>query len=155
MSLPLLHSPSEILAALMTSMGLTVAPTSPPSQTSWQVYVDNEPTVPDNCVTVKDTTQQQDCRTQPDGESMVHEGIQIRVRAVDHPTGNAKARAIKKALEEQVLNNSLTLNNSAGTATYLVPCLVKTQLLGIGKDVPGSKRSLFTVNLLMPVRRVA
>ena len=83
-----------------------------------------------------------------DGELWQHWGFQVRVRAKDHPVGTAKVAAIRKCLAEQVYHNQVSL----GSSRYLVWCVAKISApMWINKDVPGSKRSIFTLNALAAI----
>jgi hypothetical protein len=151
MSLPFLHSPAEIVRALLIDLGLG---TDPSSNTDWPVYATGEPDgrgVVDAVLTVYDTTPTQDGRSMPDGEQVYHYGFQVRVRAADHPTGFVKASAIRLALNETVRRNTVTIS----TQRYLVHAASGVNLLTLGKDTPATKRSLFTVNGMVSITRKA
>lgn len=140
MSLPLLHSPAKVVAQLLTALNIGVP-----------VFATNEPTAPDACVTVYNTTPVADGRTMVDGEQQVHWGIQLRVRAADPATAFANAAALRDKLDTGVPYATVVI----APATYLVPCFAKTTLLDLGKAVPTSKRSVCTINCLVPLRRTA
>ncbi len=150
MSLPLLHSPADVLATLLVTLG---AATDPEAATlgDWPVYVDSEPPTPDDVLTVYDTTARTFGRSMIDGETLLHEGVQVRVRATDHTTGLIKARAIRQKLDEVVHLNNVTVDGT----DYLVWSVDTTSLLKLGKETPTSKRSLFTINGTCSIRRLA
>ena len=146
MSLPLLHSPAQILRVLLLELS---DGTSPSEDVDWPIYVSAEPDQPDNCITLYDTTPQDDGRAMFDGETWHHHGIQVRVRATDHPTGWVKAEALHTSLDEDIYRNTVTLD----AATYTVSGVYKTLLLILGKDSPRTKRSLFTINCFTSITR--
>lgn len=149
MSLPLLHSAADILRALVIDLGLGA---DPDLGGAWPVYVASEPSMPDNCVTLTDTTPQYDMRAMIDGETSFHLAWQVRVRGADHPTGQNKIDAIRVGLDEQIYANKLTL----GSAVYIVYNVAKSGgVLYLGTDVPNSKRSLFTLNGYVALRRLS
>lgn len=150
MPLALTHSPADILRRLIVEMGLGGDPDVLPLP-AWPAYVAGEPNVPDACLTLYDTTPVRDGRTLPDGETLSHYGVQIRIRSVDHPAGWAKASTIRKALDEDLDGAVLTI---AGKM-YVVYCVAATQILALGKDQPNSKRNLFTLNLTVALRRLS
>lgn len=155
MTLPLLHSPADVLRWLMVSLSLGSDPTpwAGGSGNAWPIFCVSEPTEPDNCLTVKDTQGHDDGRTMH-SELEQHWGIQVRIRSIDEPTGVAKAYAIRQVLSEEVLSAPVTMVNP--DATYLVyNCASFGSVLPLGKDVPRSKRSLFTINLTAVIRRTA
>jgi hypothetical protein len=147
----LANSPADVIAQLLIEMGLVTDPTLVPLQ-AWPVYVDVEPTTPDSCVTVKDTEGKDDGRTMTDGERHQHHGFQVRVRSAAPPIGFVKANAIAVALDQQVNQALVTL----GSHTFIVYEITRTgDVLPIGKDTPNSKRSVFTVNCVSPIRQVS
>lgn len=145
MSTPMLHSPADILAQLIVDLGKGTDPTA---GGAWPVFVAGEPTAPDNAITVYDTTPQDDGRSMIDGEMLGHFGFQVRVRGTTHSVAYVKAEAVRVALEESVYDRTVHRDGS----TYLVHCVAKTNFLSIGKDVPTSKRSLFTINGLVSLK---
>jgi hypothetical protein len=141
MSLPLLHSPADIIRSLLvTNLGEV-----------WSVYVDSEPNTPDSVITIYDTSPRPDGRSMIDGEVWQHYGIQLRIRSLDHPTGYVKATLVHDTLAEQVKKASVTLTGSV----YLVWSVSPKGVIRMGKDKPSTKRSLFTVNALCCVTRTS
>jgi hypothetical protein len=154
MSNPFRHSPADILAQLLVDIKQcdAAADPDPLSPTGWPVRVNGEPTVPDNHITCYDTTPQEDGREMIRGEMFHHFGFQIRVRSTDQLTGWAKADAIHTALTEQVYQEVVTLPLAGGgSAQYNVQNASAKSPLHLGKDAPGSKRSLHTINGLLSV----
>lgn len=151
MSSPI-NSQAEIAQQLLIELGLG---TNPPvggiaNNRVWPVYATSEPNEPDNCITVYDTTNQNDSRNMYGGDYLRHYGLQVRVRSVDHPTGYQKAKAIADALATQVggLNGGITV--MCGANVYYVFAITKIGgVLILGKDAPRSKRSLFTFNCFL------
>lgn len=143
---PLLHSPADILRWLLVQLGLG---TDPGNAGSWPVYCSSEPHAPDNCITTYDTEQRGDGRSQISGEMFQHYGVQIRIRSVDHPTGYVKANALANALDQSVYQEVVTVSGTR----YLIHAVSRSSaVLPLGKEVPASKRSLFTINLLVSLR---
>lgn len=142
------HSPADILREVMVAT-LSLG-TDPDDGDVWPVYASSEPDSPDNCITVFDTEGVKTGRLMVGGEVTEHHGIQIRVRSVDFPTGYAKARAIAVSLDEELYYDPVTMESSI----YNVRCFNRTSgVLSLGKDVPNTKRNLFTINGLLSVRR--
>lgn len=148
MSLSFLHSPADVIRWLLISLGLG---TDPLANNLWPIVVDDEPELPDNVLTIYDTTARDDGRAMIDGESWHHMGFQVRIRSRDFTAGYVKADAIQVALDEQVYQNTVSI----GTARYLVDCITGTTLIRLGKELPASKRSLFTINALAPIIRTS
>lgn len=151
MSLPLLHSPGDVVRWLLVRHGLGVDPTASPTA-NWATYSPTEPSRPDNCLTVQTTQGVSSGRIQVTGEDTPRYGVQVRVRAADHPTGVAKAHALRKwALEDVYLE---TLSLTGPTAVYTVSSFVRVgQVLDLGKMKPDSRLSLFTLNLQVLIDR--
>lgn len=150
------NPPSEIVAWLIIELGLGTDPLSEP-QGAWPTCSDNEPSAPDNVVTVYDTQGIDDGRTMYDGEVLRHWGFQVRVRSTDKLTGWQKTDAIRDALERQVKDNTVNVPADIGTGVtqYHVHCIARIgQTLSIGTDAPNTKRHLHTLNALLSVQPV-
>lgn len=143
----LLHSPADIVRRVLIALGLGVDPPSTP----WPIYCDSEPGAPDNCLTLYDTTGKSDGRAMKGGELFTHYGIQVRIRAVDHPTGYLKADAIRCDMARTIYDRGVTI---AGTA-YLLHCLARiSEVLILGTETGVSKRHLFTINALASLKKL-
>lgn len=156
MSVALLHSPADVVRHAMISLGVGSDPTDTDPDTgkpvgAWPVYAAGEPPGPDSVLTVYDTTARSDGYSMTDGEDFLHEGVQVRVRAIDHPTGYAKAKAIKRTLDEEVYDYTVAI----GAYRYLIHCFSGTNLIRLGKEAGQSKRDIFTVNAVLVVTRTA
>ncbi len=141
----LLHSVDDVIRRMLVQLGLVADPDVSPLG-SWPGYTADEPSSPDNVVTVYGTTGRDFGRIMIDGERPEHEGFQVRVRAVDHPTGFRKARALAVALDTLVYRQQV----SGGTLSpnvYCVHSISRTSnVIPLGKETPKSRRKLFTIN---------
>lgn len=147
MSLQILHSPAQIIQQMMIDLG---EGTDGSTNGTWPIFATEEPDDPDNCITVYDTQGTDDGRTMTDGKAGVHHGIQVRVRAYDHPTGYVKIKTIRNDFET-VLNKQVSLD----TQLYLVECVTHIgDVLPLGQDTPTSKRRAFTLNVTTPLTRL-
>ena len=136
----LTHAPADIVRYALVAGTLG---TLPSGNSDWPIQVNNEPNVPDNCISVYNTTGQVKGRVQSSGEFQDRPGIQVRVRGATYEIAYAKIKAIQTYLEETVLRTAVTI----GSSSYLVHSLNRTSdLLHNGKDVTSSKRYTFTVN---------
>lgn len=141
------HSPADVVRWLLVLMGLGSAP----GGGDWPVFAAGEPDLPDNCITVYDTQGTDDGRSQIDGELFSHEGIQVRVRARTHPEGWVKAHAIREALAKQAYDETVVTGGEA----YLVHSINRIgNVIALGKEVPSTKRSLFTINATVSLRHL-
>lgn len=143
----LTHSPADIIGALLVSLGLG---TDPEAAGSWPVNVSNEPTDPDSCITVYDTSGRTEGRFQTSGETQEHQGIQIRVRAADHATAWTKIHAILNTIDTGVYDEIVAVESES----YLVHNVTRTGgVLSLGKE-DSSDRRLFTLNAIVSVRQL-
>ncbi len=148
MSGSLAHSPAQIVARLLIDLGLGTAPAA---SGSWPVYYSNEPSGPDNCVTVYDTVGRIEAMSQTDGEVQEYHGFQVRVRSATQALGYARARAIAVALDQGVDKKLVAISTSA----YLVYSVIRTgDLSGLGTESPTSQRRLFTINAVAALRQI-
>lgn len=153
MSGNLTHSPAQIIRDLLVTLGLG---TLPSDSGSWPIYVSNIPDSPDSIITITDTVGTNDGRTHVDGQANEHPGIQIAVRDANHQDGWEKIRAIRVSISETVQRNtvSITDNVGTGTSTYTVYAITKIGgIIALGKDIPTSKRNLFTLNATVALRQ--
>ncbi len=144
----LLHSPADILARLLVTLGQGVATGS---GAPWQVQAHTEPSSPDDTITVYDELGIIDARSMLDGEYMEHEGFQVRVRATDSKIGFKRARAIADVLAKHVYDAVVAID----TSTYRVyNCCLKGNVIPLGRQ-PGTKRFLFTINGTVALRQIS
>jgi hypothetical protein len=144
----LLHSPADIVRMVLIAEGQGTLPTSPPG--AWPIYAHNEPTSPDNCITLYDTDGRQHGRTGPDRERQEHYGVQIRIRARDGESGFVKAHAVAVALDALIDYDSLTIDGTR----YIVHSVTRTSgVISLGKEMAQSKRHLYTVNAIVSITK--
>lgn len=142
------HSPADVVRRVLIGMGLGVDPPSTP----WPVRVDLEPHSPEECITVYDTTPQDDGRNQISGERWQHEGIQVRVRARDFPMCWDKACAVKEAMDEDASEEIVTLDG----VRYLLHSFSKVSgPIRLGRDKPATGRAIVTINALVTIRKLS
>lgn len=141
----LLHSPADVVSRVLIALGLG---SDPANNEAWPVFVSAEPGDPDNCLTLFDTPWRGDGRSMIDGEAWHHHGFQVRVRSATHKEGFARASAIHEGLDQDVHDDIVTLDGTR----YLVHAVSGTNILCLGKNVPHTKRSLFTINGLTTIR---
>lgn len=145
----LLHSPADVLRQLLVDMSLAVDYVD--DRTSWAAFASGEPDLPDDSITIYDTEGREHGRDMPTGERATHDGFQIRVRSRNHKVGYIRARLIAIALDEEVENVQVDVDDNS----YLVKAVTRTGgILPIGKDIPGSKRNLFTINGVISLRSI-
>lgn len=142
------NTPADITGQLLADLGLVA---------SSGVFIGNEPDDPDSCVTVYDTTNVVQGRQMHGGVMWEFFGIQVRVRAPKQPQASHLCRRIAIALEQQVYDRVVSLQESVGTATASYKVHAYRRVSGpmpLGKEEPTSRRSLFTVNLLVGLKQI-
>ena len=141
----LTHSPADVVSRLLVDLGVG---TDPADGSAWPIFAAGEPSLPDNVITVFDTVGRQQGRTHFDGETQEHHGIQIRVRSSTHLVGFTKARAIAVVIDGQYQSQVVI-----GAISYVVHAITRSGDVNIlGKEVPATKRNLFTINALVSLR---
>lgn len=149
MATQLLHSPAEIVA---TALIVEQTGTSPlHDDEDWQVHYADEPDLPDNVITVYDTTGKADGASMHDGYVWEHQGIMVRVRAATHRQGWRKADEVRETLARGLYYENVTINQS----TYQLVCMGDVgSILPNGKESPNSARRVFTINCTVAIRAV-
>ena len=149
----LTHSPAQIIRDLLVDLGLGVLPSA---GGDWPIFVTSIPDSPDSIIAVIDTLGTRDGRHQPTGEAAEHPGIHIEIRDANYQDGWEKANAVRVALSETILRNTVSIEDNIGTGTtgYLVYAVTKISgIIPLGKELPTSKRHLFTINAVVALRQ--
>jgi len=152
-SVSLRHSPAEIVRQLLVNALIASDPGDGSSRPTyaWPGYATNEPSTPDNTITVYDTTGQSDGRTMPDGEAVSHYGVQVRVRSRVHSQGWQMADSIRERLTRGVYGSPVRVDST----DYLVYNFARVgNVIPVGKDAPNTRRSLFTLNAIVALKMV-
>lgn len=157
MSDPLHHSPADVIRSVLVTLGLTTEPALlPENDLPWPSFTNREPPTPDDCVTVFDTDGVDHGRVMFGGERQSHHGIQIRVRSTYHDSGFKKAREIALSLDS-LYDFSVTVpgTQQVGGEDYVVHSVNRVgEVLSLGREVPESKRSVFTVNAMLTLKMI-
>ena len=151
----LTHSPADVLRYALINAG---GGSLPSSGSSWPIGCWQENETPDNVITLYDTSGNLDGRFQTDGEMQEHPGIQIRVRSANPLDGNTKIRQLMEIVDKGIRLTTVMIENPIGTAvsTYVIYAVTRIgTVLSIGKDTPQTKRSLFTVNMIISLRQTS
>lgn len=144
------HSPAEILANVLIALGLGTRP--PAAANTWPTFFSVEPDLPDNVVTVYNTTGRKHGRIQFSGETATHKGVQLRIRATTPRIGYEKARALFNALDSSIYQESVTLE---GTSYLLHSATQVGDIIDAGIETGASKRCIYTINSLLCLRQLA
>ena len=140
------NSPAEILRGALVKGGLGVLRSKTP-KTAWPIFVGHMPNEPDSAICVYDTGGDKDGRIMKTGESIIHPGWQIRVRAPGHPEAYAKMNAIRKFIDT-IRKESVVI----GQDTYIIDALMLTSgPFSLGQETDGKRREIFTVNGTMTI----
>ena len=136
------HSPADIVRFLLIELGVG---SEPVSDTAWPIFVSNTPDLPDNLITLIDTSGVIDGRIMRTGEVHEHYGLSVQVRGTGHTVAWQKMNQVKTALDESVLNSSVTIDNS----NYMVHSVSRRSgPLALGREAE-TDRFLFTFNVIV------
>jgi Bacteriophage minor capsid protein len=142
-----LHHVSRILVQLLVDAAQV---TAFDATSGWPAWWEGMNDSPDNAVSLTDTTGISDGVTMPDGAIQEHQGFQLRVRSSLPQDGKLKISQLRQYLSESVANQLVNIDGYQ----YIVIGVVKLgPVLSLGREVPGSNRSAFTVNGLVAIMR--
>lgn len=144
------HSPALIVANYLVDSGLA---SGPGPGGSWPVFVNKEPDVPDECITVYDADGRLEGRTHVDGEMQEHAGIQVRVRVAPHRIveGYQKTKTILRNFDTQVLRTLVTI----GSNTYKIQAITRqSDVIPLGDESPTSRRYVQVANALVSLTQL-
>ena len=150
----LLHSPGDILRRALIAAGIGTSPDLAPLQ-PWPIFHGEEQTAPDNAITVRDTQEGVDSGAvsqvgQGTGEVIQFPSCQVRVRGSDHNTAFRKSMQIKDYFKDVV--RLTVVMPSPDVESYLL-AWVRARPFGYqGKEKPGSRRQIITINCIVSVR---
>lgn len=149
---PLTDSPADIIRKLLVDLSLAVEPTFTEGRYTagaWPAFAHNEPSFPDQCITVRETDAIDDG---PDmhGNLYFHYGCQIRFRAITKNAVMTKARAVQGNLFSPTDPYDKTVTISG--RSYEVHCVIPGPVLDLGMNVANDKRLIVTLNVLVPIR---
>lgn len=143
------HSPSDILRyGLIAASGGTL----PSAEGNWPIGVGIEPDMPDNCITVTDTSGKFQGRIMVTGRMVEFPGMQIRVRGANRDVAFTRATLIENILDTILKRTNVTI---ASSVYQIVSFTRSSQTLDLGKAVPQSQRHLFTLNGLMSLHQIS
>lgn len=154
MSGPLDHSAADVIRNLLIDLGHGTAPSD---AAAWPVYVSVLPDLPDSVIVVIDQTGELQGKLHPTSEVVEREGVQILVRDADHYNGHNKADDVAKGLDA-VSQVGVRVGDVAGTgdATYTVHSVTRRSgPIALGKETPNSKRNLWSINVVTPLRQTS
>jgi len=145
-----IHSPADIVRRALIALNLGSNPDAAGGPGAWPVYCDDEPNTPDNIIAVHDTSDGVEGGRVMQGEEIEYPGVQVKVRAKDHPTCYAKASAIGDALQDLV-RAQVTMPTPEATV-YLLAWMKRRPFGYVGKEKPVSRRNIITINYYVSVR---
>lgn len=149
MSGQLTHSPADVLRHALIELGKGTLPTA---NGDWPIFVGGEPNKPDNCITCKDTDGIQEGRDMTSGYMQEHEGVQLRIRAVDHQTGWDRSQLLMAALDTLISYLTVSIDSS----TYSLEAVTRTtNIINLGKDTTTSKLNVFTINVIVALTQLS
>ena len=139
------HVPSKIIRQLLFDLGHG---TDPDDDADWPIRYSFEPDEPANHITLFDTEPRQFGRSQPDGITQEHYGLQVRVRSETKQVGWRKAQDIAKSFDEDVLRDEVIL----GDYTYVVQSTNRQGgVRDLGVEAGTSRRRVHTMDILTDI----
>jgi len=141
------HAPPYIIQQLIIDLGHG---TLVADGLAWPVLAYSMTDSPERAICVYGTTGQKDGRFMTSGEVQEHYGIQVAVRSMVELVADAKCRDIAIAFDEDVNYTSVTLDSSV----YSVREITRISGPIPGKELPETKRSLFTLNVITAIRQI-
>lgn len=138
------HTPAYILRTRIINDGKgTVAD----ENRSWPVYVDGEPNLPDNVITIRDTTNRDVGFNQYRKELQEQYGVQVRIRSKNIIVGFPKYNALVVALERYI-NDTIIVEG----ITYSFSSYVASDMF-VGREIAVSRRPIWTINAMLVIRQ--
>jgi hypothetical protein len=140
----LTHTPAYILRSRLISDGKA---SDPDLNRTWPVYVDGEPTTPDNMISIKDTSPVDKGYNQYLKEVQEHYGVQVLVRAKDIPVGFLKFNSLVVGIEKYI-GNTVTI----GAVSYEFSSYVTSHVF-LNRRPQISRLPLWTINAMLVIRQ--
>ena len=140
------HTPAFILRSRIISDGKG-SEWSEANPRQWPIFVDGEPNLPDNCITIRDTNNRDLGFNQPRKELQEYYGVQVRVRAKDVPTGFPKYNSLVVAIERYI-RDTVTIGN----VVYRLTSYVASDMF-LGKETAVSRRVIWTINAMLDIHQ--
>lgn len=140
--------PAEVIHRLLIDAELT---SLPKYKTEWASFVGQMPDgdkTPDTAIAVYDTAGIVDGRIQRTGETIVHPGINIRVRAIGYSAARKKASELFNHLDS-VKNQSVQLDN--GTSYKVNAFTHTTDIVSLGEQETRNRHS-FVLNGIVTIQ---
>ena len=144
-------SPAEVLRQRLLDQGIGVDPVTNPTA-DFPIYLGQMPDfqgVKDRAIAVYDTAGLNDGRIQRTGETIIHPGMQVKVRHNKYKDGYAKADEISQELDNTPAGTVVTVDGS----DYAINSLNRSSIIPLGPEPDKRRRHSFTVNLLATITR--
>ena len=141
-------SPASILAYYIINELAEL--TEPSDGSTWPLWISHMQDKPSNAGAIYDTPGVIEQR-EMSGSVPTHQGIQIRIRAVNYETGYAKIESIASALDE-VFDESVEI----GSEEYVFQNIGRSSpIVPLGIEEGTKRRFLFTINYLLTIRKIS
>lgn len=127
-----MSSPADVIRYLLIAEGLG---TLPGAGGAWPIFVGEEPSTPDNAVTLTDKDGKGDGRDSVTGQQWEHPGVEVKIRGIDHPTAYAKAAALALAIDQSIYQEAITVGGDA----WIVQQISRSPIVGRGRESVSSR----------------
>jgi Bacteriophage minor capsid protein len=142
---------SMVVRQLIINKGLGVDQTTDTTD-DWPVYNNYMPDAPgikDNLITLTDTSGIKDGRIMRSGQTVIHPGIQVKIRAVDFNPGWVLMDAIG-TMFDTIANVAVTVN----VHNYVIAAISRNGIFSLGRESEGKERSFIGMNILVTLNQV-
>jgi len=147
-------SPAAVIAQLLVNAGVGARPPASGSvvNTVWRVYIDNMPdgtTAPDNAIVCSNSGGMRDGRSHTTGKTLIHPGVQVRIRG-----------GVGADLWEKVAAISALLDNAVGETvvvnaeTWLISSIRQEPPVNMGAEPGNRPRRHYAINTMVSLREV-
>ena len=146
----LLTSPAYILGSYLIEEEIG-SMTDPVDVDDWPLYVGFMPDgsgIKTELCSIYDTSPQKDGRSM-EGPVFQHYAMQLKIRSDDYVMGYAKLEEIASDLDA-IHNETITISD----AEFQIQNITRSGVIPLGMEPSSKKRFLFTVNLVVAMRRV-
>lgn len=151
----MIHSPADVTRQLLIDAGFASDITTEGTPGGdWPIYDSNEPTSPDEIITVYDRDVPYQGRTHYDGEMQGPEGILFRIRSKTKRAGYLKAAALRDLISKSPQAGGVAYQRSVKVEEtwYVVHCYSDIgKVIPMGKESPTSTRRIFVLSCVVTV----
>lgn len=143
-------SPAMVFAQWLQDVSIGVSPINAPLSdwAAWAAQMPDDDKSADRAIAVFDTLGTSDGRIHKTGKSVVHPGIQFRIRADEYHEAWSKSEEITAALDAIVRTVVVVPEG-----TYTIQAATRGNILALGPEPEIRRRMNFTINVLATLEK--